>query len=51
MRARSPALFEFRCADEAQFGLVFLMSFGVNAISLLEPVAGEADGATEFDAG
>ena len=32
--ARSPALFEFRCADEAQFGLVFLMSFGVSAVSL-----------------
>ncbi len=24
-----PALFEFSCADEAQFGLVFLMSYGV----------------------
>ena len=49
--ARSPALFEFRCADETQFGLVFLMSFGVSAVSLLEPVASKADGATEFDAG
>jgi hypothetical protein len=44
-------LFEFRCADETQFGLVFLMSFGVSAVSLLEPVAGKADGATESDAG
>ena len=44
--ARSPALFE-----STQFGLVFLMSFGVSAVSLLEQVAGEADGATEFNAG